>query len=94
MVAACSAAAAAIASLAFLALGVAAFTGEAEALLLLAADPSLFFLGDLICEGRIEVRRCYVLYCIDSISMITLKFTTWRSYSYLANFSQSTTDKI
>ena len=30
-----------------LALGVAAFTGEAEALLLLAADPSLFFLGDL-----------------------------------------------
>ena len=40
-------AAAVAASLTRLALGVAAFTGEAEALLLLAADPSLFFLGDL-----------------------------------------------
>ena len=39
--------AAAASLIARLALGVAAFTGEAEALLLLAADPSLFFLGDL-----------------------------------------------
>ena len=46
--AAWAAAAATSASLALLALGVAAFTGEAEALLLLAAEPSLFFLGDLI----------------------------------------------
>ena len=55
MVAAAAAVEAAAASLALLALGVAAFTGEAEALLLLAVDPSLFFLGDLICERRNEV---------------------------------------
>ena len=55
MVAAPAAVEAAAASLALLALGVAAFTGEAEALLLLATDPSLFFLGDLICERRNEV---------------------------------------